>query len=188
MRAVTPLAPGSPPAGGATSGRRAGTGATFPAPPARPRWPRPAEGVERPGGAVGPARGTEQPRGRQPGTPHPGSAGRRHRAGRRPNRRATGPRPGSPEGWLLEFPWPLLCSLRVSPRSEALAGAAGIGDPLCGETSGRQGSPSPIAPDCGRAPLGIARRRQPRPGHGPAPEFQGCRGMTGRTMVPPPWH
>lgn len=104
MRAVTPSAPGSPPAGGATSGRRAGTGATFPAPPARPRWPRPAEGVERPGGAVGPARGTEQPRGRQPGTPHPGSAGRRHRAGRRPNRRATGPRPGSRRGGYWSSP------------------------------------------------------------------------------------
>lgn len=75
-RAVTPSAPGSPPAGGATSGRRAGTRAAFPAPPARPRCPRPAEGVERPRGAVSPAGGREQPRGRQPGPPHPGSAGR----------------------------------------------------------------------------------------------------------------
>lgn len=57
-RAVTPSAPGSPPARGATSGRRAGTGATFPAPPARPRCPRPAEGVERP-------RGRSQPGSRQ---------------------------------------------------------------------------------------------------------------------------
>lgn len=73
-RAATPSAPGSSPAGGATSGRKAGTGATFPAPPARPRCPRPAEGVERPGGAVSPAGGRGQPRGRRPDPPHPGSA------------------------------------------------------------------------------------------------------------------
>lgn len=72
-------------------------------------------------------------------------------------------------------------------RGDALAGAAGIGDPLCRETSGAQGSPSTFATGYDRAPLGIAPRRQPRPGHGPASAFQGWRGMTGRTPVPPPW-
>lgn len=74
--------------------------------------------------------------------------------------------------WLLEFPGSLPGSLRVSPRvstrGDGLAGAAGIGDPLCRKTSGPQGSPSTFATGYDPAPLGIAPRRQPRPAHGPA--------------------